>query len=387
MKQDPNSIQFLFPYKNKVLAGKKILEAKIFYRDYIEDLLSGELILADGIESLNSELSFSIKRSSQTFKVVHLFYEYTEMIKKDATDILGILLDFESIEEVYLDSFQHFDFKKNECFKESDYFEMFNKGKEFLQRGDCYQYNLTIPFQLEFNKTVSFKELLSNIWQSPQHRGPYAHATYLPQIKKSFISNSPECLFQVTHQDKYSTITSMPIKGSLSTDALDSDRSFIELSRCEKNESELYMITDLLKNDLSLLDIGGVEITALKAPLKVPGLIHQYSKIELKTKKNLTLLQIIKALFPCGSITGAPKKRVVEIIAGLEQRKRGLYCGSTILCFRDFLASSVNIRTAEFEHDFNRLVYQAGGGVTLLSEAESELNEARMKFDSFFRLI
>ncbi|MFT6604131.1 MAG: anthranilate/para-aminobenzoate synthase component I, partial [Bacteriovoracaceae bacterium] len=124
-------------------------------------------------------------------------------------------------------------------------------------------------------------------------------------------------------------------------------------------------------------------VLKLRVPLKVPGLLHQYSHIELKSEKKIELDQAIKALFPGGSITGAPKIRTMQILSELEQRLRGAYCGSTLFFSRDETKASINIRTAEVFTAKNTFTYGAGGGVTLLSKASSEYEEMLAKVDSF----
>jgi len=95
----------------------------------------------------------------------------------------------------------------------------------------------------------------------------------------------------------------------------------------------------------------------------------------------------MKALFPGGSITGAPKKRVMEIIKAVECFERGIYCGSTLLCIGDKKIASINIRTASIQIENRVWRYGAGGGVTLLSRPVDEFKEMEAKVESFLKLL
>ena len=147
------------------------------------------------------------------------------------------------------------------------------------------------------------------------------------------------------------------------------------------------MITDLLKNDLNRLDTPSAEVRKLRAPLLVPGLLHQYSLISLKLKNEISVSTTMRALFPGGSITGAPKKRVMGIIADVERYNRGIYCGSTLLCIGNNKVANINIRTASINIEERIWRYGAGGGITLLSRPVDEFKEMEDKVSSFLKLL
>jgi anthranilate/para-aminobenzoate synthase component I len=155
----------------------------------------------------------------------------------------------------------------------------------------------------------------------------------------------------------------------------------------KKEEGELLMITDLLKNDLNRLETPSARVIKLRAPLLVPGLLHQYSLISVKLKEDISMAKTMKALFPGGSITGAPKKRVMEIIGDIERYQRGIYCGSTLLCLGNKKAASINIRTASINIEERIWRYGAGGGITLLSRPVDEFKEMEDKVSSFLKLL
>ena len=106
--------------------------------------------------------------------------------------------------------------------------------------------------------------------------------------------------------------------------------------------------------------------------------------IDVKLSYDVSLGKIVEALFPGGSITGAPKKSVVGILDDLENWESGFYCGSTIVLYKEILACSINIRSAVIDFLKFNILYGAGGGITLLSSAEEEFCEMQLKVDSFF---
>jgi para-aminobenzoate synthetase component 1 len=147
------------------------------------------------------------------------------------------------------------------------------------------------------------------------------------------------------------------------------------------------MITDLIRNDLSFLNDFSSRVVHEKQPLAVPGILHQYSLITTKVEKQLSLFETIEALFPGGSITGAPKKRVMELIKNIEKNKRGFYCGSTILLIGAHKSASINIRSCTIDFVSKKLEYGTGGGVTLLSKLSCEFEESKLKLSSFIKLL
>ena len=180
----------------------------------------------------------------------------------------------------------------------------------------------------------------------------------------------------------------MPIKGSINyNNDEDFDQKWNELIKSKKDESELFMITDLIKNDLSKIECPVAEVISLKLPLVVPGILHQYSLLSVDLSYKITLKKIIESLFPGGSITGAPKKRIIKILSELENYKRGFYCGSTIFLYEDQVSASINIRSAEVMSNNKLLRYSAGGGITLNSNVDDEFDEMKMKVNSFINLL
>lgn len=260
----------------------------------------------------------------------------------------------------------------------TEYKEAFNYIQDQLLNGNCYQVNLTYPFEYETEELLDPRDI--NDFFFSKDLSPYAHSTFLGD--EMILSNSPECLFQYRNHK----IFTMPIKGTLKR-GKNWREDWKKLLSDPKEEGELNMITDLLRNDLNRLEVPCAKVVKKRAPLLVPGLLHQYSLIEVELKKPLSLLKTLECLFPGGSVTGAPKKRVMEIIQSVERYERGIYCGSTVLCYDDKKVASINIRTASLSIGDKLWRYGAGGGITLLSRPTNEFQEMEHKVTSFLTLL
>lgn len=264
------------------------------------------------------------------------------------------------------------------------YKEKFDKVYDHLMKGDCYQVNLTMPTIFRLNRKLKPKEFMRTIWHDTMKIGAYAHATYIHSLDQLYLSNSPECLFQV----KGDSLISMPIKGTVKVSSdIEREAAWDELKNSKKDQAELNMISDLIRNDLARLTQNPAFVISKRLPLHVPGLVHQFSVVESKLSKDLTLKDVVLSMFPGGSITGAPKKRVMEIIKSVESEKRGFYCGSTIFMFKDIKTASINIRSIEVDFASDEILYGSGGGITLESNAEGEFEELMAKLKSFLEVL
>lgn len=261
----------------------------------------------------------------------------------------------------------------------SEYKEAFSFIQEELRAGNCYQVNVTYPFDFFTEDVVDPRDILSFFFSRPG-LGAFAHATQIHD--ELILSNSPECLFQYRDNELFT----MPIKGTMKRKgSLRED--WAQLKKSQKDEAELLMITDLLRNDLNRLDQPRARVVRKRAPLEVPGLLHQCSLLSVRLEKKISLLHTLTSLFPGGSVTGAPKKRVMQIIQDVERSKRGIYCGSTLLCYGDRKMASINIRTAQVELSEKLWRYGAGGGITLGSNPVHEFQEMEAKVNSFLTLL
>lgn len=339
-------------------------------------------------QSLEREV---IAKESLNPRVTHLFYEYSFVVEKleselTGDELLAIEIEYEKAQEfswnenskkIQFDLVEEIDFKS--------YQEKFKTGFQELLKGNCYQFNLTSPSFYRFDQSCSEKDFYEILWKKKENVAAFAHFTFIGLWNKAYLSNSPECLFELSSN----TLVTKPIKGTLKRESDDPKEIKVlweKLQSDSKNQAELFMITDLLRNDLSRINIPNAKVVAAKKMLLVPNLIHQYSEISIDLKKDTTLKQILFALFPGGSITGAPKKNSIRIIKKLEKDQREFYCGSTILHFQENLKASINIRSAEINLSSYILKYSSGGGITLKSEIKDEFSELIHKKVSFFSL-
>ncbi len=397
MHLDNSLIRCLFPYKKTFIEWSHPCLARAFTLRRTIDLLSG-INTQGGVEQLYAALKeekLNAKRKKP--KVFHLFYELgyvfqelEEYLKDD--EVIGIEIEFAHYRKIKLPELKtkRFSLVPIDQWSQGEYKRRFELGKSYLKNGDCYQYNLTSPFCFEVKnkESLELEDFADPLWNGLSPPGAYASLTDLGPYSpcgRFLLSNSPECLFQVgTLNEGGNRLETMPIKGTLALNE-DLEKAWAQLSSSLKDEGELFMIVDLLRNDLSAIGKDFSYIVTKKAPLVVHGLLHQYAKVALVTKERLDLFSVIKAMFPGGSITGAPKKRVMQILKSLENRSRSFYCGSTVLLHKDLQAASLNIRSAVYQE--SKLVYQAGGGITLLSDVDSEYREMQLKMKSFVELL
>lgn len=327
-------------------------------------------------------------------RVIHLFYELghilnnEKLVKED--DLLAIDLKYLKTSPYFLKIPKNkFKLDCKDCIDYEDYLKKFNYGKDHLLEGNSYQLNLTFPYKFSLKGDIFLENIIGKIWENEASRGAYAHVSTIPTLNKIFISNSPECLFQLKKRKSSLVLWSMPIKGTLKIgNKIDYKKDWEVLRKCPKNQAELFMISDLLKNDLSKIEKPNAKVIFRKRPLMVPNILHQYSLISVELSQQINLEDIIKNLFPGGSVTGAPKKRSMEIIFEVESKNpRGFYCGSTIILHRSLMAGSINIRSATLDTKSETFFYGSGGGVTLLSNPKEEFGEMNLKFDSFLKTI
>jgi anthranilate/para-aminobenzoate synthase component I len=359
---------FYFKQRKKILVLFNPVFAFEYFGSQKRDLLSGKVSKSTPEQYYNS--LGTIVQDSVLPRVSHLFYE-NRVYDIEYKDFLWIDLKSQKKEKkIKLKSRVDFEFKKYE--------KKFLKLREHLLRGDCYQVNLTENFSFDFSTNHQVSDFL-DIFYNSSKLDSYAHHTYLPLKNWLLLSNSPESLFQIT----INNIQSYPIKG---TSSKEDDPTGEILFNSLKDQSELYMISDLLRNDLARIDLPRAKIKIKKAKLELASLWQLYSMIEVEVDAKTSMAKVFKALFPGGSITGAPKIRSREIIKKLESRKRGAYTGSTYFSWKKLKASSINIRSAEIDFNQSRLDYGAGGGITLESKARSEYEEIILKLQSFLEI-
>lgn len=363
----------------------RAISARAYYRHHSIDLLTGESTASDISHWIAEYQLKKLSTSVELPRVIHLFYELGFLIEKEFhvlsdETLLAIDIQFSSFNEIKKSNFKEIKLKAQSAPVFNEYKKAFDKGYEELLKGNCYQFNLTFPYLYSFNDSYTPDDFIFSLWRKAESRGAFGSATYIPFYNKLFLSNSPECLFQY----KKNILSSMPIKGTLLRTKDDDWRVlWKQLISDKKSQAELFMISDLVRNDLSRIEHPRASIVKKKFPKLVPGLLHQCSQIDVELSDEVTLWKVIEKVFPGGSITGAPKNRVMKLLRELESVDRGFYCGSTIILHLEMKSASINIRSSTIDFQTKKLTYQAGGGITLLSDAEDEFLEMTYKRNSF----
>ncbi|BEI33649.1 chorismate-binding protein [Polynucleobacter sp. HIN5] len=210
-----------------------------------------------------------------------------------------------------------------------------------------------------------------------RERQPGRYGAFIADGHQAVLSQSPELLIRRSGD----TLIAEPMKGT--ADAALAQAS--ELANDPKNQAENVMIVDLLRNDLGrIAQTGSVHVPALFEVKQHGQVLQMTSTVQAKPRPNLRVEDVLRAVFPCGSVTGAPKKRSMEIIQALEDQPRGWYCGA--LGWFDpngDFAMSVPIRTLQMDQyaqsDSSSFVLGVGAGITIDSDANTEYQECQLK--------
>ncbi len=241
----------------------------------------------------------------------------------------------------------------------------------YIAAGDVYQINLTFPVEAEAHGTPQ------GLFAALAAHQSVGHGALIEQDGPAILSRSPELFYRVTGGQ----IETLPMKGTMPrglTPAEDAaHRDF--LASDEKNRAENLMIVDLLRNDLSRVCVPGTVRVPDLFRVDTYATVHQMvSRVTARLRPEVTTADILAALFPCGSITGAPKLRAMQIIRDLEPWPRDIYCGSIgWIAPNGDACMNVAIRTLLIED--RRATLNVGGGIVWDSTAEAEYAEALWK--------
>jgi len=253
----------------------------------------------------------------------------------------------------------------------SEYRKAIKSIKNYLVRGHTYQVNFTLKYKSKFWGD------LAEFYLHLRKKQPTSFTGFINDGERFILSFSPELFFKI----KNTEIVTRPMKGTYRRGRnLEEDRIFEQFLRQDlKNRAENIMIVDLLRNDLGRVSCeGSVEVRSFFDVEQYPSLFQMTSTIKSKLKKSAGLKDIFRALFPSGSVTGAPKIRTMQIIERLEKEPRDVYTGSIgyispnrEACF------NVAIRTLVVKR--NRLEFGVGGGIVYDSSFDKEYQECLLK--------
>ncbi|HSO11839.1 MAG TPA: aminodeoxychorismate synthase component I, partial [Anaerolineales bacterium] len=242
--------------------------------------------------------------------------------------------------------------------------------KDYIANGRTYQVNYTMRLQTEFK--IDPWNFFLHLAQTQNN-----HAAYIDTGRYVICSASPELFFQLDGD----TIAGRPMKGTVKRGrtTLEDKEKAEWLHESEKNRAENVMIVDMIRNDLGrIAKTGSVHVPELFTTEKYPTLWQMTSTVQAKTSASLT--EIFKALFPCASITGAPKVSTMHIIAKLETTPRRIYTGSIgHIAPKRKATFNVAIRTALLDRETQTAEYGVGGGIVWDSTSTDEYAEALLK--------
>lgn len=254
----------------------------------------------------------------------------------------------------------------------NDYSEAVSKIKEEISNGNTYEVNYTYDFEVQYqgNDIELFEYLLQ------KQKTPYNF--YIKNEYDTILSFSPELFFTL----KNNHIVTKPMKGTIKRGLTQQeDKKLIEFLQNDiKNRAENVMIVDLLRNDLGrIAKTGSVKVTKL-FEIETHKTLHQMtSQIEADLKDNTTLFEIFKSIFPCGSITGAPKISTMNIIEEVEQGERDIYCGAIGMISDEETTFSVPIRILQKKSEEEHFRYRVGGAIVWDSQIQDEWEETLVK--------
>lgn len=251
------------------------------------------------------------------------------------------------------------------------YVECINRIRNYIREGDVYQVNFTSAFEFDY------KEDPVALYQCLRGRQRVSYGAYINHQAGQILSFSPE-LFYRTDGD---TLTTRPMKGTAprGKDATEDQHWGEWLQQDEKNRAENVMIVDLLRNDLSRVCVpGSVKVPSLHAIETYETLFQMVSTVSGTLQKDVRTADLMRALFPGGSITGAPKLRAMEIIHELEHQPRGIYCGAIgFISPGQGAVFNIAIRTIHLQNGKGSM--GAGSGIIWDSDPEDEYEECLLK--------
>jgi len=287
-------------------------------------------------------------------------------------------------------------------FSRENYISIVRKIQECIRRGDTYQTNLTQQLRAELPENLTAQKIFWQLRKS--HPAPFA--AFIKRDEDFVVSISPERFLKMENgkrkTENEDTIQSLrlvrasPIKGTRPRGKTEAEDLILrdELLNSEKDRAENVMIVDLLRNDIGrICEFSSVKVERLCDLETHPTLFHLVSTVSGKLLENVNFADIIKAVFPCGSITGAPKIRTMQIIDELEAADRGLSMGAIGYCLvengkwkmENIFDMSVGIRTMVVRG--RKAIFNVGGGIVIDSIPENEYEESLLKAKALLQVL
>ena len=260
-------------------------------------------------------------------------------------------------------------------FTRAHYLQSVNRCLDYIAAGDVFQVNLSQRLELPFSGDPA------DLYAALLATAPAAYGALIDLGRHAIISNSPELFLRVEAEGGGGRrVITRPIKGTR-PNAPGLDHMADELLTSAKDAAELNMIVDLERNDLGrVCEIGSVRVSRPRHVEAHPTVFHGVAEVEGQLRPEVGLVELLRATFPGGSVTGAPKIRAMQIIDELEPVARGVYCGAIGHLDADgALQLNLAIRTMTLDHHTGALHIPVGGGIVAESEPEAEYEETWVK--------
>ncbi|MDB5197227.1 MAG: hypothetical protein JWP88_1598 [Flaviaesturariibacter sp.] len=255
-----------------------------------------------------------------------------------------------------------------------EYIQTIQALQAHIRRGDCYEIN----FCVAFSATAARIDPVA-VYQDLVRVSPTPFSCFYKVEDSYLLCASPERFLQKRGQQ----LIAQPMKGTAKRNlrSAEQDQQVMEtLKASPKEQSENVMIVDLMRNDLSKIgEDGSVKVTELFGVQSFPQVHQLVSSVECTLRKEILFSGIIKACFPMGSMTGAPKKRVLELIDQYETEARGIFSGSVGYFHKENFDFNVVIRSILYNRQSENLSYKVGSGITIYSDPQLEWEECLLK--------
>ena len=264
--------------------------------------------------------------------------------------------------------------------RHDEYIRIIEKLKQHILRGDCYEINFCQEF---FAEQVSIHPL--TVYQNLSALSPNPFSAFYRVNQDYLLCASPERFLKKENKK----ILSQPIKGTLKRTGSALPKEKEQLYQSQKDRSENVMVVDLVRNDLSrVCKNGSVKVEELFGIYSFPQVHQMISTISGELTEKVSFSEIIRGCFPMGSMTGAPKKKVMELIEEYETTRRGIFSGAVgyIKPNGDFDLNVV-IRSILYNQVNQYLSFQTGSGITFYSNAEKEWEECLVKAEAMLRVL
>lgn len=264
-----------------------------------------------------------------------------------------------------------------------EYIDTLKHLQYHIHRGDCYEINFCQEF---FAEKVTIDP--AGLYRKLSQLSPNPFSALYRLEDQWLICASPERFLKRTGN----RIFSQPMKGTISRDPSNEKNDLAlkqALYNSGKDRSENVMVVDLVRNDLSKISArGSVKVEELYGIYEFPQVYQMVSTVSAELRKGMEFADIIAACFPMGSMTGAPKKRVMELVEQYERSRRGLFSGSVgYIDPRGDFDLNVVIRSLLYNHRTGALSFQAGSGITYYSDPEKEWEECLLKASAIRSLL